>query len=200
MAFETLKKRLEANGFAVSVFDTAAQAADYLSDSVKGMSVGLGGSMTLKEMGVEERLKANNIVYWHWNSTADPNESLRQAMTTDVYLLSANAIAEDTGEILNIDGTGNRVSSSLFGHKKVYFVVGRNKVSPDYESALFRLRNVVSPKNAQRLGRKTPCAAKADKCYNCDSPERICNTLVVFYKKIRSMDMEVILINEDLGY
>lgn len=200
MAFETLKKRLEANGFAVSVFDTAAQAADYLSDSVKGMSVGLGGSMTLKEMGVEERLKANNTVYWHWNSTADPNESLRQAMTTDVYLLSANAIAEDTGEILNIDGTGNRVSSSLFGHKKVYFVAGRNKVSPDYESALFRLRNVVSPKNAQRLGRKTPCAAKADKCYNCDSPERICNALVVFYKKIRSMDMEVILINEDLGY
>ena len=200
MAFETLKKRLEANGFAVSVFDTAAQAADYLSDSVKGMSVGLGGSMTLKEMGVEERLKANNTVYWHWNSTADPNESLRQAMTTDVYLLSANAIAENTGEILNIDGTGNRVSSSLFGHKKVYFVAGRNKVSPDYESALFRLRNVVSPKNAQRLGRKTPCAAKADKCYNCDSPERICNALVVFYKKIRSMDMEVILINEDLGY
>lgn len=200
MAFETLKKRLEANGFAVSVFDTAAQAADYLSDSVKGMSVGLGGSMTLKEMGVEERLKANNTVYWHWNSTADPNESLRQAMTTDVYLLSANAIAEDTGEILNIDGTGNRVSSSLFGHKKVYFVAGRNKVSPDYESALFRLRNVVSPKNAQRLGRKTPCAAKADKCYNCDSPERICNALVVFYKKIRSMDMEAILINEDLGY
>ena len=200
MAFETLKKRLEANGFAVSVFDTAAQAADYLSDSVKGMSVGLGGSMTLKEMGVEERLKANNTVYWHWNSTADPNESLRQAMTTDVYLLSANAIAEDTGEILNIDGTGNRVSSSLFGHKKVYFVAGRNKVSPDYESALFRLRNVVSPKNAQRLGRKTPCAVKADKCYNCDSPERICNALVVFYKKIRSMDMEVILINEDLGY
>ena len=200
MAFETLKKRLEANGFTVSVFDTATQAADYLSDSVKGMSVGLGGSMTLKEMGVEERLRANNTVYWHWNSATDPNESLRQAMTTDVYLLSANAIAEDTGEILNIDGTGNRVSSSLFGHKKVYFVAGRNKVSPDYESALFRLRNVVSPKNAQRLGRKTPCAAKADKCYNCDSPERICNALVVFYKKIRSMDMEVILINEDLGY
>lgn len=200
MAFENLKKRLESNGYTVSVFDNAAQAADYLADSVKGMSVGLGGSMTLKEMGVEERLAAGNTVYWHWNSTADPNESLRQAMTTDVYLLSANAIAEDTGEILNIDGTGNRVSSSLFGHKKVYFVAGKNKISPDYESALFRLRNVVSPKNAQRLGRKTPCAAKADKCYNCDSPERICNALVVFYKKIRSMDAEVILINEELGY
>ena len=200
MAFETLKQRLEANGYTVSVFDTAAQAADYLADSVQNMSVGLGGSMTLKEMGVEERLKANNTVYWHWNSTADPKESLHQAMTTDVYLLSANAIAENTGEILNIDGTGNRVSSSLFGHKKVYFVAGRNKVSPDYESALYRLRNVVSPKNAQRLGAKTPCAVNGDKCYDCDSPGRICNALVVFYKKIRSMDAEVILINEDLGY
>ncbi len=200
MAFENLKKRLEDNGYTVSVFDTAQQAADYLADSVKGMSVGLGGSMTLKEMGVEERLRASNTVYWHWNSTADPSESLRQAMTTDVYLLSANAIAEDTGEILNIDGTGNRVSSSLFGHKKVYFVAGRNKISPDYESALFRLRNVVSPKNAQRLGRKTPCAVNADKCYNCNSPDRICNALVVFYKRIRSMDAEVILIDEEIGY
>ena len=200
MAFENLKKRLEDNGFTVSVFGTGTEAADYLANSVKGMSVGLGGSMTLKEMGVEEKLKANNTVYWHWNSTTDPKESLRQAMTTDVYLLSANAIAEDTGEILNIDGTGNRVSSSLFGHKKVYFVAGKNKISPDYESALFRLRNVVSPKNAQRLGAKTPCAVNADKCYNCDSPGRICNALVVFYKKIRSMDAEVILINEDLGY
>lgn len=200
MAFENLKKRLEANGYTVSVFETAREAADYLADSVKGMSVGLGGSMTLKEMGVEERLRANNTVYWHWNSTADTAESLRHAATTDVYLLSANAIAEDTGAILNIDGTGNRVSSSLYGHKKVFFVAGRNKVSPDYESALFRLRNVVSPKNAQRLGRKTPCALKADKCYDCDSPERICNALVVHYKRIRSMDTEVILINEEIGY
>ena len=200
MAFETLKSTLEKNGYTVSVFATGKEAADYLANEVKGMSVGLGGSMTLKEMGVEERLKENNTVYWHWNTTADPKESLRQAMTTDVYLLSANAIAEDTGEILNIDGTGNRVSSSLFGHKKVYFVAGKNKISPDYESALFRLRNVVSPKNAQRLGRKTPCALNADKCYNCDSPERICKALVVFFQKISSTDVEVILIDEELGY
>ena len=122
------------------------------------------------------------------------------AAAADVYLLSANAIAENTGEILNIDGTGNRVASSLFGHRKVYLVAGRNKVSPDYDSALWRLRNVVAPKNAQRLGRKTPCAAKGDRCYNCDSPERICNGLVVLYKKMRAMDMEVVLIDQELGY
>lgn len=200
MAFEELKKRLEQNGFAVSVFTTGAEAADYLDRQIDGKTVGIGGSMTLTQMGVPERLASHNTLRSHWHTGGDGAEAIRQAMTTEVYLLSANAIAENTGEILNIDGNGNRVSSSLFGHKKVYFVAGKNKISPDYESALSRLRNVVAPKNAQRLNRKTPCAVHADKCYDCNSPERICNALVVFYKKIRSMDMEVVLIDEELGY
>lgn len=200
MAFEELKKRLESNGFVVSVFPTGAEAADYLDREIDGKTVGIGGSMTISQLGLFDRLAAHNTLHSHWHTDGSPAEAIRQAATTDTYLLSANAIAENTGEILNIDGTGNRVSSSLFGHKKVYFVAGKNKISPDYESALFRLRNVVAPKNAQRLGRNTPCAVNADKCYNCNSPERICNALVVFYKKINAMDMEVILIDEELGY
>lgn len=200
MAFEALKDRLEQNGFKVSVFSTGAEAADYLDREIDGKTVGIGGSMTLSQMGMSDRLAKHNTLHSHWVTGENAEEAIRKAMTTDVYLLSANAIAEDTGEILNIDGTGNRVSSSLFGHKKVYFVAGKNKISPDYEHALWRLRNVVAPKNAQRLGRKTPCAVNADKCYDCSSPERICNALVVFYKKIRSMDAEVVLIDEELGY
>ena len=167
---------------------------------IDGVTVGCGGSMTLTELGLQESLAAHNTLYAHGITPGAPEEVMAKAATAEVYLLSANAIAEDTGEILNIDGTGNRVASSLFGHEKVYFVAGRNKVSPDFDSALWRLRNVVAPKNAQRLHRKTPCAAKADKCYNCSSPERICNALVVHYKKMNSMDMEVVLVNEDLGY
>lgn len=200
MAFEELKKRLEQNGYKVSVFATGAEAADYLDSEIDGKTVGIGGSMTITEIGLPDRLAKHNTVCSHWRSEGDPAEAIRQAMTTEVYLLSANAIAEDTGEILNIDGTGNRVASSLFGHKKVYFVAGKNKVSPDYVHALWRLRNVVAPKNAKRLGRNTPCAVNGDRCYDCNSPERICNALVVFYKKIRSMDAEVILVDEDLGY
>ena len=200
MAFENLKQKLETNGFTVSVFSTGAEAADYLDREIDGKTIGIGGSMTIKEMGLSDRLITHNTLHSHWYTGDNAEEEIRQAMITDTYLLSANAIAEDTGEILNIDGTGNRVSSSLFGHKKVYIIAGKNKISPDYESALYRLRNVVAPKNAQRLGRNTPCAVKADKCYNCNSPERICNALVVFYKKIRSMDREVILIDEELGY
>ena len=199
MAFENLKKKLEDNGFSVSVFATGEEAAAYLNQVIDGKTVGCGGSMTLKELGLYDSLATHNTLYYHGTSD-DPQTAMKNAMTADVYLLSANAIAAESGELISIDGTGNRVASTLFGHRKVYFVAGRNKVSPDFDAALWRLRNVVAPKNAQRLGRKTPCAAKADRCYNCSSPERICNALVVHYKKVRSMDMEVVLVDQDLGY
>ena len=200
MAFEELKQKLEKNGFAVSVFSTGEEAAAYLNREIDGRSVGMGGSVTLTELGLKESLSAHNTLYSHGFTPGDPAEVQKLAADAEIYLLSANAIAEDTGEILNIDGTGNRAASSLYGHKKVYFVAGKNKVSPDFHSALHRLRNVVAPKNAQRLGRRTPCAAKGDRCYNCNSPERICRGLVVHYRKMNSMDMEVVLIDQELGY
>ena len=176
MAFEKLKETLEKNGFTVSVFADGKAAAEYLNREIDGVTVGCGGSMTLTEMGVQKSLAEHNTLYAHGITPGDPWEIMAKAATAEVYVLSANAIAEDTGEILNIDGNGNRVSASLFGHRKVYIVAGKNKVSPDYDSALWRLRNVVAPKNAQRLGRKTPCAVKGDKCYDCHSPDRICGS------------------------
>ena len=199
MAFENLKKKLEDNGFSVSVFATGEEAAAYLNQVIDGKTVGCGGSMTLKELGLYDSLATHNTLYYHGTSD-DPQTAMKNAMTADVYLLSANAIAAESGELISIDGTGNRVASTLFGHEKVYFVAGRNKVSPDFDSALYRARNVVAPKNAQRLHRKTPCAAKADRCYNCNSPERICRGLVVHYRKMNSMEMEVVLVDQDLGY
>ena len=106
--------------------------------------------MTVKEMGLYPRLAAHNQVVWHWEGGA-----LRDAVLTDVYITSANALAE-TGEIVNIDGNGNRVSSTLYGHQKVYFLVGVNKVAPDFEAALWRARNVAAPKRAQSMGCRTP--------------------------------------------
>lgn len=200
MPFETLKQKLEKNGFAVSVFSTGGEAAAYLNREIDGRTVGMGGSMTLTEIGLKESLSAHNTLYCHGFTPGDRQEIQRRAASADVYLLSANGIAGDTGEIINIDGVGNRVSSSLYGHRKVYIVAGKNKISPDFHSALHRVRNVVAPKNAQRLGRKTPCAAKADRCYDCDSPERICRGLTVLYRKMNSMDMEVVLIDQELGY
>ena len=119
-------------------------------------------------------------------------------MGTDVYLTSANGLAE-TGEIINIDGAGNRVASTLFGHGKVYFVIGRNKLAPTYEEALWRARNIASPRNAQRLGKKTPCAVRGDRCYDCKSPDRICRGLVVLWGPMTGTETEILLVDEDLG-
>ena len=191
---EKLRRNLEAEGFNVSCFGTAAQAADYLDAALDGKSVGIGGSVTIRDMGLAERLSTHAQVYWHWDEA-----TLEQAAAAQVYLTSVNGLAE-TGELINIDGTGNRVASGLYGHEKVYFVVGRNKIAPDYDAALWRARNVAAPKNAQRLQAATPCAAKGDRCYDCKSPGRICRALVVYWEKPKSMDMEVVLIDEDLGY
>ena len=197
--FSRVKQNLEARGFRVSVFATAAEAADYLDSAIDNTSVGFGGSVTLEQMGLYERLERHDRVNWHWRPTVDGADARQAAMTAEHYITSVNGLAE-TGELINIDGTGNRVASTLYGHKKVWFVVGRNKLAPTYEEALWRARNIAAPKNAQRLKRKTPCAVKADHCYDCKSPERICRGLVGLWEAIGSMEMEVVLVDEALGY
>ena len=198
MAFETVKKNLEARGFSVQTFATAAEAADYLDSAIDNTSVGFGGSVTLEQMGLYERLERHDRVNWHWRPTVDGADARQAAMTAEHYITSVNGLAE-TGELINIDGTGNRVASTLYGHKKVWFVVGRNKLAPTYDEALWRARNIAAPKNAQRLQKKTPCAVKGDRCYNCKSPERICRGLVVLWGPMMGMEAEVILVDEDLG-
>ena len=193
--FDTVKKNLEARGFSVRTFATAAEAAAYLNEAIDGKTVGFGGSVTLQDMGLYELLGSHNEVHWHW---VNGPEERKTAMGTQVYLSSANGLAE-TGEIINIDGSGNRVASTLYGHEKVYLVIGRNKLAPTYDEALWRARNIASPKNAQRLGRKTPCAVKGDRCYDCKSPDRICRGLVVLWGAMMGMETEVILVDEDLG-
>ena len=196
--FSAVKKNLEAKGFRVSTFETAQAAADYLNCAIDGVSVGFGGSVTLDQMGLYDRLAAHNNVIWHWK-TEDKLTARYQAMTTDMYITSVNGLAE-TGELINIDGIGNRVAATLFGHKKVWFVVGRNKLAPTYDEALWRARNIAGPKNAQKLQKKTPCAIKADRCYDCKSPDRICRGLAVLWEAVTSMEMEVVLIDEELGF
>ena len=196
--FSRVKQNLEARGFRVSVFATAAEAADYLDGAIDGKTVGFGGSATLDALGIYDRLESHNTVIWHWKQPAD--EARKAAMQTQVYLTSANALAE-TGEIINIDGVGNRLAGTLFGHEKVYFVIGRNKLAPDYEKAVWRARNVAGPHRAQQLGKKTPCAVKADRCYDCKSPERICAAMVIYWEKPALIpEAEVVIIGQELGF
>lgn len=194
--FTTVQTALETRGYTIHTFATGKEAAAYLDTQLDGVTIGIGGSGTVRDCGVYELLETHNTVYWHWKQ--EPDEARRHAVTTDYYLTSANALAE-TGEIVNIDGAGNRVASTLFGHKKVYFLIGRNKLCPDGDSALWRARNVAAPRRAQQMNRKTPCAAKADKCYDCKSPERICRGCVTLWGPMLGMEAEVLLIDEDLG-
>lgn len=198
---ETTIENLRRRGFAVSYFDTAKEAALYLNSAIDGQSIGVGGSVTLQEMGLYDLLHSHNTMYWHWYAPEGTpmEETHKKAATADIYLSSVNAIAE-TGEIINIDGTGNRVASTLYGHKKLYLVSGTNKIAETYDAALWRARNVAGPKNAQRLKKNTPCAARGDRCYDCASPERICKGLVVLWEPLRCMETEVVLIGEELGY
>ena len=199
--FTKVAENLKNLGYQVTLFDTKEQAADYLCRQIKDTPVGFGGSMTLREMGLYERLAETNTVHWHWQPQGDISipQTRVLARDTEVYLASANGLAE-TGEIINIDGAGTRVAETIFGHKKVYFVIGKNKLAEDYDKALWRARNIAAPKNAFRLKTKTPCAEKGDRCYNCSSPARICRALSVLWCAPMGSQYEVVLVKEDLGY
>ncbi|MCF0150931.1 MAG: lactate utilization protein [Firmicutes bacterium] len=187
-------------GYHVTYFETGAEAAAYLNQQIDHTTVGFGGSMTLKQLGLDLSLAEHNQVYNHWRvpegMTAKQVRDLE--MTAQVYLTSVNG-ASETGDMVNIDGTGNRVSAMLYGHKKTYFVMGKNKLVPTLEDAVYRARNIAAPLNAKRLGRKTPCA-EGGRCFDCSSPERICSGAAIMCRPMGGVNLEIILIGEDLGY
>ena len=194
-AMENLKKR----GFHVSYFQNRQMAADYMQKEIKGTTVGIGGSKTQEELGLFEKLSENNTVFCHYLQK-DTDAALEGAAKAKVYITSANAVAE-TGELINIDGRGNRVAATLHGKEKVYFVVGVNKFTDDLDSAIWRARNIASPLNARRWHKKTPCASGEYKCYDCNEPDRVCGVIVIHMGRLTGVDdVEVVIVNENLGF
>ena len=189
--FETLKSNLEKKGYGVSVFATGDEAVEYLVGAITETTVAFGGSTTLDQLGLYERLAVKNDVRWHWRVPEGSNARavLKSARDASVYLASANALAE-TGEIVNIDGNGNRVAETCFGHERVYFVVGRNKIVPTLADALDRARNVAAPLNARRLAPSAP---------NFDVA-RICRVTTVFEAAPLMAKYEVVLVDQELGF
>lgn len=201
MDFTNVEENLRHAGYSVSSFDTVDAAVAYLDAQVDGKSVGFGGSVTLEQMGLYDKLSSHNHTVWHWRPEEgkSADEVRAEAAGTDVYFSSVNGLAE-SGEIVNIDGACNRIASIFYGHQKVYLVVGENKLAPDCAKALERARNVAAPLNAKRLGSATPCAVKGDRCYDCKSPGRICRGLSVLWCCPTGSQIEVVLIHENLGY
>lgn len=194
---EMLKKNFEEHEFETSFFETKEQAVDYLKSRIKGQKVAFGGSVTLQEMGLFDALSGENEVIWHWNEPGP--ETLAKARDARIYITSANGVSE-TGELVNIDGTGNRAAQTLYGPEKVYFVVGANKIEKDLSAALSRARNVAAPLNAKRLKTNTPCSRTGEKCFGCSSEARICRATVILERPTRGMKAEVVFVNETLGY
>ena len=195
-AMEKAAKSLANRGFSVKLFDNGAQAADYLAGEIRGKTVGIGGSVTAEQLGLFERLSESNEVFWHWHEKTP--EILRAAAGAGVFITSANAVSE-TGELVNIDGRGNRVAATLYDKEAVYFVAGRNKLCKTLDEAIARARNTAAPLNAKRLGCETPCAVDG-KCRDCRSPGRICRSMVITMAPMLGMDkVEVVLIDEELG-
>jgi len=198
---QSVVESLKSKQYSVTFFASSTDAADYLEKSLQNRVIGFGDSATLKHMKLYERLSLHNTVY-------DPAQSsnnheflaiARKCLTTDIYFTSVNAMSE-SGELINIDGTGNRIAGSLFGHEKVYFIISTNKIEPTLEQAIWRARHVAAPQNAKRYQLNTPCAQTGDHCYDCSSLERTCNALTIYWGKMCDMDAEVVLIDEELGF
>jgi len=153
-------------------------------------------------LGLPEALAAGGkTLYDHWQNGLSRRAELEirlQQGRSDCFICSANAVSV-SGEIVNVDGVGNRTNAICFGVPKVILVVGTNKLTPDLESALRRVREIAAPMRAKSLGIDTPCA-KTGRCDDCNSPQRICRITVVLHRKPMLTDVSVVLINGDLGY
>lgn len=195
-------ENLRGNGFAVKFFQSAEEAKGaILDDILPTETTGFAGSVTLDGLEIYEALASRgNAVYWHWKlkEGESKEEVLKAAASSDVFLSGTNAVTEQ-GSLINIDGTGNRLSGLLYGHKRVLIVTGVNKIARTYEEALIRVKNVASPANAKRLNRKTPCATLG-KCMNCDSQDRICNATLILDRQPGGAPITVYLVNQTLGY
>jgi hypothetical protein len=200
----TIIKNLEKRRMAGSYSAGADQARDEVVEMIPpGATVFRCGSMTTVGMGLWEAIASLpevNLID-PYQPELSPEEGLelrRQGMTADVMIASTNAITLD-GKLVNLDGMGNRVAAMAFGPKKVILVVGMNKVAPDLESAVARVKHYAAPVNAIRFGIKTPCV-ETGLCSDCKSPQRICNMWSTIEGHMIKDRIHVKLVGENLGY
>jgi len=196
---QALKKRF----FNAWYFDDPAEAADTLVSLIpKDHLVSWGGSMTVAGLGIQERLAKEGYSLLDRDKASSPEERtdiMRKALLCDTFLTGANAISED-GQLVNIDGSGNRVAAMLYGPKQVIVVAGMNKVRKNVDVALARARTIAAPINVQRFPNlKTPCN-ETGSCADCMSPDSVCSYFVTLRLCKPAGRIKVILIGKDLGF
>ncbi|MFC2051417.1 lactate utilization protein [Chloroflexota bacterium] len=203
---ETLARRviksLERNNMAGVYVRTKEEALDKVINLIpEGSKVGLGGSLSLEQIGLQEVLRAGNYRFVEREapglSEDEAQELRKESITADVFLTSTNALTMD-GKLVNIDGSGNRVAAISFGPGKVIVVAGINKIVPDFEAAIRRIKDYVTPIHAGRRDRPVPCA-QTGVCVDCHTPARMCNVVCIIENQRYKDRMTIIIVGEELG-
>jgi len=198
-AVEGLKK----NGFGALYCQNSGEVFHYiLNEAGDAKSIGFGGSLSVADLKLADKLKGmGKEILNHGVPDLTMEERMvimRRQLTCDLFLCGSNAVTL-SGELVNIDGNGNRAAAMFFGPKKVIVVVGRNKlVDGTVQDAVHRIKSFASPPNTKRLGLETPCATTGF-CCDCNSPQRICRVTTVIERKPRNTDIRVLVVNEDMG-
>jgi len=199
MSIETAIKNFTKRGFNINYFETVDEALYFIKSVIpKGATVGFGGSVTVTDINLLQNLPERVLLHKSLCPDIDSDELMSNMHNADWYVCSANALAE-TGDIINIDGRGNRVAETIYGPKNVMIIAGVNKLVPDINAGIERTRNIASPKNCVRLNKKTPCAVTG-KCSYCNSPDTICKATVILHHPTTGKNVTIILINKNLGY
>lgn len=196
---KNLKKR-QIEGY---YFPTAQEAVEKaMSLLANHATVGFGGSVTLTETGMLDALRACPTIQLLDRDAADTMEEkvkiLHQCLSADTYFMSTNALTID-GELVNIDGNGNRVAALIYGPNEVIILAGMNKIVPSVEEAIHRIRNTATPPNCIRLSKQTPCTVTGA-CSDCLSADCICNQIVITRRSGFPGRIKVLLIGERLGF
>lgn len=201
-AAESIIKNLEKRNMEGYFFETGADCVKAITDLIEeGSQISWGGSESIKECGLFDALKKGNYTLIDRMTAKSPEESRElyvKAVLSDYYLMSTNAITMD-GELINIDGNGNRVACLIHGPRNVIIVAGMNKLVSNVAAGYARVRDIASPANTKRLNRNTPCF-HTGRCGDCLSPDCICNQVVITRRSGHPGRIKVFLVAEDLGY
>lgn len=199
---DTIIKHLEQRGMEGYFYEDSASCVDAILASIpENSTISWGGSESLKESGLMERIRKGNYRLIDRDTASSPEESRRlyaEAVLSDYYLMSSNAVTLQ-GELINIDGRGNRVACLIHGPNHIIMVVGMNKIVTDVPAGIERVRNLAAPPNAKRLNRQTPCNATGH-CGDCLSPDCMCNQIVITRHSGQKGRIKVFFIAEELGY
>ena len=199
---ETIIKNLEKRNMEGYYFETAAACTEAVLAAIpSGSIIGWGGSESLKECGLMDAIHGGSYELLDRSNAKSPEEARQiyaRTVLADYFFMSSNAITLD-GELINIDGNGNRVACLIQGPSNVIVIAGMNKIVPDVQSGIGRIRNAACPANAIRLGRNLPCAATGV-CHDCFSPECFCCQIVVTRRSMHPGRIKVYLVGEELGY